>query len=162
MNRIIYPTSEGGVAVIIPAVSVELALRDVPEGVPYEIVDADAIPADRTFRGAWVMGDCCIEHDLDRCREIGHQRRRAARAEEFAPHDEVIAKQIPGADAAAAEEVRQEIRERYAEIQAAIDAAEDPVAIKVALGLEQPAPELEPEQQPQPASEPEPEPAPES
>ncbi len=53
MNRIIYPTPEGGVAVIIPTESVELALKDVPEDVPYSIVDASEIPSDRTFRNAW-------------------------------------------------------------------------------------------------------------
>jgi hypothetical protein len=135
MNRIIYPTPEGGVAVIIPAVSVELALKDVPEGVAYEIVDATEVPTDRTFRNAWVMGDCCVEHDLERCRQIGHDRRRADRAAEFAPHDELIAKQIPGADAAAVEAARQEIRDRYTTVQEAIDAAEDPAAIKAALGI---------------------------
>jgi hypothetical protein len=138
MNKIIYQTPEGGVAVIIPAESVELALKDVPEGVDYEIVDEADIPTDRTFRGAWVMGDCCIDHDLDRCRAIGHDIRRAKRAEEFAPHDEVIAKQIPGADASAAEAARQVVRDRYAEVQDAIDAAADPFEIKVALGLEEP------------------------
>jgi hypothetical protein len=132
-QRIIYPTPEGGVAVIIPAKSVELALKDVPEGVAYEIVEDDDIPSDRFFRGAWVMGDCCIEHDLDRCREIGHQHRRAARSEEFAPHDEVIAKQIPGVDAVAAEAARQEIRDRYALIQNVIEGASTPEEIKTAL-----------------------------
>lgn len=53
MQRIIYPTPEGGVAVIIPAESVELALKDVPEGVEYKIVDVSEIPSDRTFRNAW-------------------------------------------------------------------------------------------------------------
>jgi len=133
MNRIIYPTPEGGVAVIIPAESVELALKDVPEGVPYEIVSADDIPADRYFRNAWLMGDCCIEHDLERCKAIGHQHRRAARAEEFAPYDEVIAKQIPGVDAAAAEEARQQIRDKYALIQDVIEGASTPDEIKTAL-----------------------------
>jgi hypothetical protein len=134
-SRIIYQSESGGVAVVVPTESVELALKDVPEGVAYEIVDASEVPADRTFRGAWVMGDCCIDHDLERCRQIGHDKRRAARAEEFAPHDELIAKQIPGADAAAAEAARQEIRDRYALVQDAIDAAEDPAAIKAALGI---------------------------
>jgi hypothetical protein len=133
-QRIIYPTPEGGVAVIIPAETVELALKDVPEGVPYEIVTTDEIPSDRFFRGAWKIGDCGIEHDLERCKEIGHERRRAARAAEFAPHDEVIAKQIPGKDAAEAEAARQAIRERYADVQAAIDAAATPEEIKTALG----------------------------
>jgi len=133
MNRIIYQNETGGVAVIIPAESVELALKDVPEGVPYEIVTADKIPSDRFFRNAWTMGDCCIDHDLDKCREIGHAIRRTKRAEEFAPHDDVIAKQIPGNDAAAAEAARQVVRDKYAEVQDAIDAAADPVEIKAAL-----------------------------
>jgi len=52
-KRIIYETDEGGVAIIVPAISVELALKDVPEGVSYEIVDVSDIPTDRTFRNAW-------------------------------------------------------------------------------------------------------------
>jgi len=133
MNRIIYQNETGGVSIIIPTESVELALKDVPEGVPYEIVSADDIPSDRYFRNAWVMGDCCIEHDLDKCKEIGHDRRRQQRAEEFKPYDEVIAKQIPGADAVAAEEARQEIRDKYALIQDVIEGASTPDEIKTAL-----------------------------
>jgi len=137
MNRIIYQSESGGVAVIIPTESVDLALKDVPEGVPYEIVDVADIPSDRTFRGAWVMGECCIEHDLDKCKALGHDLRRIQRNAEFAPFDEIIAKQIPGADALAAEEARQAIRKKYALIQDAIDVAEDPDTIKLALEANQ-------------------------
>jgi hypothetical protein len=52
-QRIIYPTDDGGVAIIIPAVSVELAMKDIPAGKPYKIVDVADIPTDRTFRAAW-------------------------------------------------------------------------------------------------------------
>ena len=61
-KRIIYPTDDGGVAVIIPAPewleqegnSIEtLAAKDVPTGKPYKIVNVDDIPEDRTFRSAW-------------------------------------------------------------------------------------------------------------
>ncbi len=57
-QRIIYPTDDGGVAVIIPAPECgltieEIAAKDVPEGKPFEIVDVADIPSDRTFRGAW-------------------------------------------------------------------------------------------------------------
>lgn len=57
-SRIIYPTDEGGVAVIIPAaecgLSIEaIAAKDVPAGKPFKIVDVSDIPEDRTFRGAW-------------------------------------------------------------------------------------------------------------
>ena len=133
MAKIIYQNESGGVSVIIPAESVELAIKDVPEGVAYEIVEDDAIPADRTFRNAWVMGDCCVEHDLEKCKAIGHERRRALRAEEFKPFDDIIAKQIPGADAAAAETARSDIRLKYALIQDVIDAATTPDEIKAAL-----------------------------
>jgi hypothetical protein len=52
-QRIIYPTDDGGVVVIIPAESVEAAMKDIPAGKPYQIVDVSEIPTDRTFRGAW-------------------------------------------------------------------------------------------------------------
>ena len=132
-QRIIFQNESGGVSVIVPTGSVELALKDVPEGVPYEIVSTDDIPSDRYFRNAWVIGNGCIEHDLDQCRDIGHDIRRTMRAEEFQPFDEIIAKQIPGLDALDAEAARAQIRDKYAEIQLAIDTAADPDAIKLAL-----------------------------
>jgi hypothetical protein len=133
-SRIIYANESGGVSVIVPTGSVELALKDVPPGVPYEIVSAADIPSDRYFRDAWVIGmDGCVEHDLDQCKSIGHDKRRAARTEAFAPFDKIIAKQIPGLDATEAEASRQEIRDRYADVQLAIDAAADPDEIKAAL-----------------------------
>jgi hypothetical protein len=52
-QRIIYPNDDGGVCIIIPAVSIELAMRDIPAGKPYKIVDVSEIPLDRTFRDAW-------------------------------------------------------------------------------------------------------------
>lgn len=62
MNRIIYKTDEGGVAVICPSPEAlasrtieEIALKDVPAGKPFKIVDASEIPADRTMRNAWTI-----------------------------------------------------------------------------------------------------------
>jgi hypothetical protein len=60
------------------------------------------------------------------------------RAAEFVPFDEIIAKQIPGLDAAEAEASRQAIRDKYALIQDAINVAEDPDTIKLALEANQP------------------------
>ena len=56
-QRIIYPTDNGGVAVIIPAPECgltieEIAAKDVPAGKPFKIVDVADIPSDRTFRAA--------------------------------------------------------------------------------------------------------------
>jgi hypothetical protein len=76
-----------------------------------------------------------ITVNMTKAKSIAHDMRRAARAEEFKPHDEIIAKQIPGADAVAAEAARQAIREKYAAIQQQIDAASTPEQIKEALGV---------------------------
>ena len=132
-SRIIFQNESGGVSVIVPTGSVELALKDVPEGVPYEIVTTDDIPSDRYFRNAWIADGAAVAVDLGKAKDIGHDIRRQQRAEEFQPFDEIIAKQIPGADAAEAEAAREAIRDKYAAIQDEIDAAEDPAAIKAAL-----------------------------
>jgi hypothetical protein len=55
-SRIIYPSDDGGVAIIIPTGDIEIAevaRKDVPAGVAYKIVDVADIPSDRTFRNAW-------------------------------------------------------------------------------------------------------------
>ena len=57
-KRIIYPTDDGGVAVIVPAPNCgltieEIAAKDVPTGKDYQIVDVADVPSDRTFRNAW-------------------------------------------------------------------------------------------------------------
>lgn len=76
-----------------------------------------------------------ITINIDKAKNIAHDIRRAARAEEFAPHDEVIAKRIPGVAAEEAEAARQAIRAKYAVIQADIEAAQTPGEIKEALGV---------------------------
>lgn len=59
-KRIIYPTDDGGVAIIAPSPEAletmtidEIAAKDAPAGKPYKIVDVADIPEDRTFRNAW-------------------------------------------------------------------------------------------------------------
>ena len=62
--KIIYKNEDGGVAIIHPTVEAllimtieEIALKDVPTGVAFAIVEDDAIPSDRTFRDAWTIDD---------------------------------------------------------------------------------------------------------
>jgi len=74
--------------------------------------------------------------NIPKAKEITHGLRRAARAAEFAPHDELIAKRIPGADDAAAEAARADIRAKYAAVQVAVDAAESaPALLEIVNGL---------------------------
>lgn len=75
-----------------------------------------------------------ITINIDKAKTIAHDMRRAARAEEFKPHDEIIAKQIPGTAAQEAEAARQAIREKYAAMQTQIDAAATVEEIKTSLG----------------------------
>jgi hypothetical protein len=73
--------------------------------------------------------------DVTKAKAIGHDIRRTARAEEFKPYDDAIAKQIPG-QVDGAEAARQAIRDKYAVIQVQIEAAVSPEEIKAALGME--------------------------
>ena len=63
-KRIIFQNDEGGVAVIIPTPEAlaqygieAIAVKDVPAGKPYKIVDVSEIPSDRTFRSAWEVNE---------------------------------------------------------------------------------------------------------
>lgn len=75
-----------------------------------------------------------IRINVEKAKAVAHDMRRQARAAEFEPHDKVIAAQIPGADAAAAESARSAIRAKYAHMQTQIDAASTPDEIRAALG----------------------------
>ena len=55
MKKIIYP-NETGIAVITPTGELSLeetALKDVPSGVKYKIIDVSDLPQERDFRNAW-------------------------------------------------------------------------------------------------------------
>ena len=55
MKKIIYP-NETGIAVVHPTGELSLeetALKDVPTGVKYKIIDHTDLPEDRDFRNAW-------------------------------------------------------------------------------------------------------------
>lgn len=74
-----------------------------------------------------------ITINIDKAKAIAHDVRRAKRAEEFAPLDEIIAKQIPGKSAADAEADRQAIRDADAALQVEIDAAATAAALKALI-----------------------------
>jgi hypothetical protein len=64
MNRIIYNQDNGVVAVIVPTPEAleqhsiqAIAIKDVPAGKPYKIVDAADIPSDRAQRAAWTVDE---------------------------------------------------------------------------------------------------------
>jgi len=73
-----------------------------------------------------------ITINITKAKAVAHDLRRAARAVEFQPYDEAIAKQIPG-QMEGAEAARAAIRTKYATMQTAIDAASTVDEIKAAM-----------------------------
>jgi hypothetical protein len=62
--RIIYQNDTGGVSIITPTQEAldiwgieAIALKDVPAGKPFKIVDASDIPTDRSEREAWTVDE---------------------------------------------------------------------------------------------------------
>lgn len=134
--RLVYTRpADGGVSVVVPApgTTEQEAAAAVPAGVSYRKIAVDEVPADRTFRDAWVEEGGVIDHDLDKVKEIAHGMRRAAREAELKPLDDVIAKQIPGRSAQDAEAARAAIRAKYAAAQVEIDAAKSVDEVRAAL-----------------------------
>ena len=81
---IIYKQDNGTVAIIRPTEEAlatmtlaQIAAKDVPAGVPFQIVDAATIPTDRAFRNAW-KDDLTV--DMPKAVEITKDRLRAERA----------------------------------------------------------------------------------
>ena len=134
MSKIIYTKKDGSLSVIHPTGDVNDAIKDVPSGLSYEIVDDAAIPSDREFRNAWKQNSKTIETDIAKAKTIAHVTRREKRAEEFKPHDETISLNVPGSDTSGAETARAAIRTKYATMQTNIDNATDIAGIKTALG----------------------------
>ena len=61
---IIYNQDNGIPAVVMPTQEAleqhgiqAIAIKDVPAGKPYKIVDVADIPSDRTFRNAWTVNE---------------------------------------------------------------------------------------------------------
>lgn len=122
-KRILWTQPDGNLAVLIPAPGVpeEVWRKDIPAGVEIVETTADKMPKDRLFRKAWKMNKTgCFECPVAG-KQVAHEIRRARRAEKFAPHDEVVAKAIPG-QATEAEKQRQAIRDADAVLQTKLDA----------------------------------------
>ena len=60
MRKIIYKLEDNSIGIITPTQEAlsfftfeQIAEKDVPEGLPYWIVNTSELPSDRTFRDAW-------------------------------------------------------------------------------------------------------------
>lgn len=84
---------------------------------------------------SWKEADGRVEVDPASAKEQVHEMRRRWREFQFQPHDEIIAKQIPGKSAVAAEGARQIIRDADAEMQLQIDSCETADDLRTLLTL---------------------------
>ena len=87
MSKIIYTKSDGTVSIITPAGDVNDAIKDVPSGLSYEIVEDSVIPTDRSFRNAWKQNSKTIETDMTKAKEIHKDKIRIARTPKLAELD---------------------------------------------------------------------------
>lgn len=133
-KRVVWTNPDGSVSVLVPAPGVpeEVWRKDIPQGVTAVETTVDKLPQDRTFRKAWkATAEGCFECPV-KAKEVAHEIRRAKRAEEFAPYDDVVAKRLPGEQEAEAK--RQEIRDKYAAMQTQIDSCVTTADLRRVLG----------------------------
>jgi hypothetical protein len=123
-QRIIYPTPEGGVAIIVPSPEYlqdhtieELAEKDVPSGITYEIVPASSIPSDRTFRNAWEFSTGEVVVDFTKAQEISVIDAKAQTGEEQQAILDGYTSEVLAAQAVLPEESRDPVlQEKFGEI----------------------------------------------
>ena len=77
-QRIIYTNDDGSVSVIVPApecgLTIEqIALKDVPFGKPFKIIDVSDLPADRTQRNAWTVDEADLTDGIGADYGIGSE-----------------------------------------------------------------------------------------
>jgi len=135
MNRIIYANVDGAVSVVTPAPDAELtieeiALKDVPDGLSYEIVDVADIPSDRTLRDSWFHDMSAapqkIGVDMIKAKNHTHSLRRKSREKELNPLDkEINIKVSNSVKVGQLESQRQALRDKYSVMQTDIDSCSD-------------------------------------
>jgi len=117
MPYITYPQANGQVAVIFPAdlsLSIEeIAAKDVPEGLPYKIVDS--LDIDNSYFNAYDYSEeAGAEVNIDKAKAIHLDKFRSARAPKLAALDVQYMKAIEVEDSVKASQIaisKQELRD---------------------------------------------------
>lgn len=114
-----------------------IAAKDVPAGATdVRIVDASEIPADRTFRDAWVISAGKITHDMAKCRELHKAKLRELRAPKLSALDVQFMRAVESGDAAAQKTIAEQKRAlRDVTADPAISAAKTPAELSIPADL---------------------------
>lgn len=112
-----------------------IAVKDVPaDAIGMQIVDATAVPADRTFREAWKSGISGIVHDMPKCREIHKNKLRELRAPKLAALDVEYMRTLESGDTARMQQIAaQKQALRDVTKSPALTAANTPDELKAAI-----------------------------
>lgn len=116
MPFIIYPQADNKLAVLIPTGELpieEVALKDVPEGLPYAIVD-DLSHVDDSYFDGYIYSEGEAVAHIPACKAIHLDKFRAARAPKLAALDIAYMKAFETADTAKQAEIaakKQELRD---------------------------------------------------
>lgn len=151
-ERIVYTRPDGGVSVIVPgfimvngkkrhATAQELLDKGhvPPDATNARVVTTAELPANRHYRNAWDDSnpETFVGVNMTKAKEIAHGRRRAKRAEEFAPKLKVVEKDAagiplaPNENAVAAKNEMANYKANVDDVaQVAIDAAVDAVELE--------------------------------
>lgn len=130
MNKMVAYNDDLGLCLMTPSPRAlqtrtiqEIANKDVPSGFSYVVIDVSELPTVREFIDCWELNNNIITENLNKAKEIAHQKRRAKRDLLFAPYDKIISAQIPNTDITAIEQARADIRVADALVQESIDLA---------------------------------------
>jgi len=112
MPFIINPQPNGQLAVIIPTGDVADCIKDVPEGVPYKIVES--LDIDNDYFNGFIYEDGEAVADIAKCKSIHLDKFRAARAPKLSALDVDFMRAVEQGDAAKQAEIavqKQELRD---------------------------------------------------
>lgn len=107
MKKIFYRNREGLLSIITPTEKAlsemtieEIAGKDVPAGLSYQIADIGDMPKDRMFRDAWIYSDSKnpINIDMTKARKIHMDNIRVARNKKLESLDVEYIKSIESND----------------------------------------------------------------
>lgn len=143
MKKIVYTRADGGVTVSHPAIGAgeqiteEDALQRafIPaDAINPQVIEADDVPVDRTFRDAWTHDGANITVDMTKAVEIQKDRLRLLRAPMFADLDVAFIQALESGDAIAQADIaNQKQALRDVTDDPAIAAATTPEELKAAI-----------------------------
>lgn len=115
-----------------------IVMKDIPDGVDYEIVDRNTIFKDRTFRNAWVKNRRTVEVDMPKARDIHMGRIREARDKELDDSDRELARELEqGPASKALKDKRKFLRDIPQNLD--LDLVDTPEALKKVWPVDLPA-----------------------